>query len=161
MGYQRSCSASSSVLASRGVVQGRDGEDAAVDAHVADLGLVGDAAQGDDGPVLELERREWRAASPRVHGRSRTTKPRPMLPERLRLRHAADVAQALGHDAAGGGRNVDADPLALEFLRRHQRRAAAAEGVEHDVVLVAAGLDDALKQGEGFLRRIAETLVGL
>lgn len=34
---------------------GADGEDAPVDAHVADLNLVGDAAEGNGGPVLELE----------------------------------------------------------------------------------------------------------
>ena len=53
------------------------GEDAAVDAHVADLRLVRDAAEGDDGPVLELERRDACEAAASVHGRSRTTKPRP------------------------------------------------------------------------------------
>ena len=48
----------------------------------------------------------------------------------------ADIAQALGHDAAGGGRDVDADPLAVEVLRGDEGRAAAAEGVEDDVVFV-------------------------
>jgi len=37
--------------------RGGHGEDTDVDAHVADLRLVGNTAQGDDGPVLELERR--------------------------------------------------------------------------------------------------------
>ena len=33
---------------------GGDGEDAAIHAHVAHLHLVGDAAEGDDGPVLKF-----------------------------------------------------------------------------------------------------------
>ncbi|MCX7011512.1 MAG: hypothetical protein NTW86_02905 [Candidatus Sumerlaeota bacterium] len=37
---------------------GGDGEDAPVDPHVADLGLIRQPAQGDDRPVLELERRD-------------------------------------------------------------------------------------------------------
>ncbi len=40
------------------VLGGGQGEDTPVDPHVADLRLVGDAAQRDDGPVLELERRD-------------------------------------------------------------------------------------------------------
>jgi hypothetical protein len=32
--------------------------DAAIHAHVADLHLVGDAAEGDDGPVLKFKRRD-------------------------------------------------------------------------------------------------------
>ena len=47
------------------------------------------------------------------------------------------------------------------FCGRDQRRAAAAEGVEDDVVRVAAGLDDALKQRQRLLRRIAERSRGL
>src|ERR1017187_3443276 len=39
------------------VVQGRDGEDTSINALVADLRLVLPAAQRDDRPVLELERR--------------------------------------------------------------------------------------------------------
>jgi hypothetical protein len=35
-----------------GVGLGADGEDAVVDAHVADLDDVGGAAEGDDGPVF-------------------------------------------------------------------------------------------------------------
>ena len=44
------------------------------------------------------------------------------------------------------------------FSRGDERRAAAAEGVENDVVGVAAGLDDALEQGKRLLRRVAEAL---
>ena len=34
----------------------KDGIDAAIHAHVADLHLVRDAAEGDDGPVLKFKR---------------------------------------------------------------------------------------------------------
>jgi hypothetical protein len=37
---------------------GRDGEDAAIHAHVAHLHLVRDAAEGDDGLVLKFKRRD-------------------------------------------------------------------------------------------------------
>jgi hypothetical protein len=40
------------LLARRGA--GGDGEDAAIHTHVAHLHLVGDAAEGDDGPVLKF-----------------------------------------------------------------------------------------------------------
>ena len=39
--------------------------------------------------------------------------------------------------------------------------AAAAEGVEHNVAGVAAGADDALEEGEGFLGGVAEAFVRL
>jgi len=54
-----------------------DGEDAAIHAHVADLHFVRDAAEGDDGPVLKFKRRDVTRRFSTVHGRSRTTKPRP------------------------------------------------------------------------------------
>ena len=59
------------------LVERGDGEDAAVDAHVADLRFVGDAAQGDDGPVLELEGRELPQLAPRsTAGRGRRSRAR-------------------------------------------------------------------------------------
>ena len=45
-------------------------------------------------------------------------------------------------------RDVDADPLPPELLRRVDRRAAAAERIEHDVAWVGRGGDDALKERE-------------
>src|SRR5690606_9418279 len=41
--------------------------------------------------------------------------------------------------------DVDAYPVAAELLRGGDGRAAAAEGVEHDVTWVAAGRDDAFQ----------------
>ena len=79
------------------------------------------------------------------------------LPERLVLGQAAAVLQPLRRDPARRGQGVDADPSPAEALGRLQRRAAAAKGVQHDVVPVAAGLDDPLQQGQGFLRWIAES----
>jgi len=73
---------------------------------------------------------------------------------RVATRQAADVAQALGRDAAGRGRNVNADPLALELLGRHEGGSAAAEGVEDDFILVAARPDDAFKERKRLLRGV-------
>jgi len=36
-------------------------------------------------------------------------------PERFAFRQRANVAQAFGHDAAGGGRNINANPNARIF----------------------------------------------
>lgn len=56
-------------------------------------------------------------------------------------------------------RDVDADPAAVQLLRRMHRGATAAEGVEHDIAFVAAGGDDAFEQGDGFLGGVAEAFV--
>ncbi len=58
-------------------------------------------------------------------------------------------------------RDVDPDPLALQLLRRMHRRPATAERIEDHVAFVAAGRDDAFKQRDRLLRRIAETLLVL
>lgn len=79
---------------------------------------------------------------------------------RLALTHLADVAQALGHDAAGGGGDVDADPLSAEVLGGDEGRAAAAEGVKDDVVGVGAEVENSFEEGERLLRWIAEGFVG-
>ena len=47
----------------------------------------------------------------------------------------------------GLGGYVDTDPLAAQIVGGDAGGGAAAEGVEDDVALVAAGLDDALEQG--------------
>ena len=57
--------------------------------------------------------------------------------------------------------HVDADPAALQLVRGGDGRAAAAERVEHKVAGVAAGLDDALQEGEGLLGGVAETFLRL
>ena len=54
--------------------------------------------------------------------------------------------------------DVDADPVALELLGGDDGRAAAAEGVEDQVALVAGGRDDALEQSEGLLGGRAEAV---
>src|SRR5208283_2785226 len=90
-------------------------------------------------------------------------KPAPDSPKFFALRQPANilVAQPLRHDAAGRWRDVYADPLPVQPLGRHQRRAATAEGVEHDVVRVTARPHDSVKKGEGFLRWVAKPLSGL
>ena len=56
--------------------------------------------------------------------------------------------------------NVDADPAAFQAFGHVQGGAAAAEGVQHQVAFVAAGPDDALQQGFGFLGGVAEAFFG-
>jgi hypothetical protein len=68
------------------------------------------------------------------------------------------VVQALLDQRDGEVRDVDPDPLPPELLRGMDGRAAAAEGVEHDVGGVAGCLDDALEESEGFLGRVTKTL---
>jgi hypothetical protein len=53
-------------------------------------------------------------------------------------------------------RDVDADPSAIVFLRRVDRRTTAAERVEHDVAFFAAGGNDAFEQGKGLLGWVAK-----
>src|ERR1017187_7575125 len=130
------------LLARRGT--GGNGEDAAIHAHVADLHFVRDAAEGNDGPVLKFKRRQDAQflARPRQVADDETASG---FPERLAFRQTANIAQALGHDAAGGGRNINANPLAFQILRRDEFRAATAKGIQHDVVLVAACLKNPLQ----------------
>src|ERR1019366_6751129 len=75
---------------------------AAIHAHVAHLHFVGDAAEGDDGPVLKFKRRD---DAQLLH------RPRQVAddeaasgaPEGFAFRQRATVAQAFGYDAAGMG----------------------------------------------------------
>ena len=57
--------------------------------------------------------------------------------------------------------DVDPDPLPPELLRRVDRRAAAAEGIQDDVAGVGGGRDDAFEEGEGLLGGVAEAFLGL
>jgi hypothetical protein len=79
-----------------------DGEDAAVHAHVAHLNLVGNPAQRNHRPVLELERRQvlelFNAPREIAHDEGIRLM---RLPPRLALTHVAHVAQTLRHHAAG------------------------------------------------------------
>ena len=58
----------------------------------------------------------------------------------------------------GLGRAVDADPAPPRVLGRRAGGGAPAERIQHHAALVARRPDDALQQGEGFLRGVAETL---
>ncbi len=42
--------------------------------------------------------------------------------------------------------NINADPLALEFLCRVNARSASTERVQNDIAFVGTGTDDSLKQ---------------
>ena len=72
---------------------------------------------------------------------------------------AVGVLQAVLDEGNGELRHVNADPVATEFLGGVNRRAAAAERIQHHVAGIAAGLDDPLQQRHGLLRRVAETFV--
>ena len=62
------------------------------------------------------------------------------MPQVFVLADFTNIAQPLGHDAAGGGRDVYADPLATKVLRSDQGRPASAKGIEDNVVGIAAQL---------------------
>src|ERR1019366_1553463 len=76
--------------------------------HVADLHLVRDAAEGDDGPVLKFKRRDDAQLLHRP-GQVADDEAASGAPERFAFRQGANVAQAFGHHAAGSGRNVNAN----------------------------------------------------
>ena len=74
---------------------------------------------------------------------------------------AVAVLQAVLHEGDAEVGDVDAEPAAAEALGGVDGGAAAAEGVEHDVAGVAAGADDALEEGKGFLGGVAEAFLGV
>lgn len=129
-----------------GAFEGGDGEDSSVNSLVADLDFVLSAAEGDHRPILKFKGRNGAELffAPRqvTDDEAATDGPKAFV-----LAQPADslVFQALGHDAAGGGGNINANPLPFQFLRRDQRRAATAEGIKDNVVFVAAGFDDAFE----------------
>ena len=84
-----------------------------------------------------------------------------MQPVVFVLAQFANIAQPLRHYTAGSGRDVDANPLTVEDLSGDQCGSATAEGVENNVVLVAAGSDNSIKKRERFLCRVAKSLFGL
>src|SRR5260370_4001460 len=57
--------------------------------------------------------------------------------------------------------DIDTYPSAVKTLGRRYRRATATERVEHDIALVAAAINNSLKQGFGLLCGISETLCRL
>src|ERR1035437_1820807 len=69
---------------------------------------------------------------------------------------AVSVLQAVFDEGNRELRHVNADPVPAILLRCVNRRAAAAEGVEHEVARIAARQNDALQQRHGLLRRVAE-----
>ena len=66
------------------------------------------------------------------------------------------LADTLSDQGNGEVRDVDAYPFAPELLGRVDRRTATAERIDHHVARVAAGPNDAFKQGYGLLRGVAE-----
>src|ERR1035437_6397348 len=73
---------------------------------------------------------------------------------------AVCVLQAVFDEGNRELRHVYADPVPAILLRCVNRRAATAEGVEHEVAGIAAGLDDSLQQCHGLLRWISEAFGG-
>ena len=80
----------------------------------------------------------------------------------LELRGSAEGLGEAALDQVDGERSdIDADPLAAEFLGGVDGGAAAAERIEDDVAGIGRGGDDALEQGDGFLGGVAQALGGL
>ena len=55
--------------------------------------------------------------------------------------------------------DVDSNPLPPEFLRRRDRRPAAAERVQYHITFLGRDLDDAFQQAFGFLSGVSKPLV--
>ena len=124
----------------------------AVDALVAALLVARVAADLPAHPLLELVRVV--GCQPLGAGEVLRHADRLELDARIALAHPV-----LDH-ADGDMGDVDPDPLPAQFLRRIDRRPAAAEGVEHDVARVGRSSDDPFEQGAGFLGGIAEAFLG-
>lgn len=71
------------------------------------------------------------------------------------------VLHAFFDEGDGEVGDVDADPVAVEFLGGVDGGAAAAEGVEDEIAGVGGGEEDAYEEGEGFLGGVAEAFGGL
>jgi hypothetical protein len=68
------------------------------------------------------------------------------------------ISQSPFDQAHGQVRDVDADPAAIQLLRGVDRCAAAAEGIENDIALVAAGGNDAFEQSKRLLGWVPQAL---
>ena len=71
------------------------------------------------------------------------------------------VLEAALDEADGEVGDVYADPAAAELLGGVGCRPAAAEGIEDEVAGVAAGQEDAFKEGERLLGGVAQAFLGL
>src|SRR5208283_2380067 len=96
--------------------RGAYGINASVDAHVADLSLIGNAAQRDDRPIFELEMRHLAEFVFRP-GKVAHDEAVAVSPVNFVLTKFAHISHALGHDTASGGRHVYSDPLSSKILR--------------------------------------------
>ncbi len=67
--------------------------------------------------------------------------------------------QPVPHQVHGEPGDVDADPAPPQPVRRHRRRPAPAERIEHEVAGVRGRLDDPLQQRLRLLRAVAEVLL--
>ena len=70
---------------------------------------------------------------------------------------AIGVAQTAFDQRRGELGYVNANPLAAQLFGRVNCHAAAAEGIENPVAWITTRLNEALQQGDGLLRWIAET----
>ena len=66
------------------------------------------------------------------------------------------VDEALAHDHDGGLADVGKDPFAAQLFGDGARRARSCEEIGDDGAFVRGSLDDALKQGLGFLGVVVE-----
>ena len=70
------------------------------------------------------------------------------------------IPQSALHKIDGQISDVDSNPAALEAFGHGNGRATAAEGIENDIPLVAAGLDDPLEESFWLLRGVAQAFLG-
>lgn len=81
--------------------------------------------------------------------------------EHLKLQAGKRLLQPLFDQADGEVGDVNADPLAPQLLCGVDGGAAPAERIKHYVAGIAAGLNDALQQGQRLLGGVAEAFGGL
>jgi hypothetical protein len=63
----------------------------------------------------------------------------------------ADVSEPLSHHATSGGRHVNTYPLASDILSGNQSGTTATEGIQDNIVLITAGGNNAVEQGNRLL----------
>ena len=71
------------------------------------------------------------------------------------------ITESVTYQRYGQVRHINPDPAPGELLGRRNGRAPTAEQIENHVTFIAACFNDALKQTDGFLRRIAKTFGSL
>src|SRR5580704_3482285 len=79
----------------------------------------------------------------------------------VELESGKGVFQTPLNQVNGEMSDIDADPATVQLLRGVDGGAAAAERIENQIAFVGGGGNDAFKQREGLLGRVAEVLMSL